>query len=392
MIAQTPIFKWYIDKIPFTYKMLTSPNNSVGIPNYLPITIGGDPNSGRLMQIPDKNITKILRKAYLEGSEISGMMEEDGIGKEYADDFLTHIFSKIVSSMFHGKKVLEIGCGTGYLLSRFKELGADVVGIEPGNHGRKGGSKYGIDIINDFFPSKQITTKFDYILMFCVLEHIEDPVDFLRLVRQFLKEDGCVFLMVPDGESYIDGGEVSLLFHEHYSYFTYRSLYNSLRLAGGDGIIITKSTYSRLLFACFNQGNKDEGTIDYSTIMDSFQQMEVFKSKALHFAKSLAIRINEYQKMIKSIGIYVPGRAINVMTMSDAEYRGVRFFDDNPVLYGKYYPGFFSPVESRSDLMKEPPEIILIMSLSFGEKIAQKIIPELYGRSSVITMKELIQD
>ena len=61
------------------------------------------------------------------------------------------------------------------LLSKLKDLGAKVKGIEPGIHGQEGGNRYNIDIVHDFFPSKFITEKFDVIIMSNVFRAYRKP-------------------------------------------------------------------------------------------------------------------------------------------------------------------------------------------------------------------------
>lgn len=63
------------------------------------------------------------------------MMDDNGIGKLYADDFIKYIHEE---ENIAGKKILEIGCGTGYLLYELQKEGAEVLGIEPGTYGIKG--------------------------------------------------------------------------------------------------------------------------------------------------------------------------------------------------------------------------------------------------------------
>jgi hypothetical protein len=73
------------------------------------------------------------------------------------------------------------------------------------------------------------------------------------------------------------------------------------------------------------------------------------------------------------VGVYVPSRFVNHMALAQIAATGLRFFDDNPHLYGTYFPGIPVPVESGADLLSRPPDRVLIMSRAFGDSIARRL-------------------
>ena len=79
------------------------------------------------------------------------------------------------------------------------------------------------------------------------------------------------------------------------------------------------------------------------------------------------------------VGIYVPGRAVNVLAILQNKMKlpKLRFFDDNSYLYRKYYPGFPYPVESKDDLFEKPVNTVLVFSKSFGDQIKTALSQEL---------------
>ena len=75
------------------------------------------------------------------------------------------------------EKVLEIGCGNGFLLETALDQGwKNVIGVEPSIEHSKFSVKAGNRIYRDF---NEIDIKFDNIIHFYVLEHVNDPKDFL---------------------------------------------------------------------------------------------------------------------------------------------------------------------------------------------------------------------
>ena len=90
------------------------------------------------------------------------------------------------------------------------------------------------------------------------------------------------------------------------------------------------------------------------------------------------------------MGIYVPARAINALSIirEEIDLKGIRFFDDNPALRDTYFPGLNVPIEPAERLMEKPTDRILIMSRSFGKRIAKHIMSLTIDRQFTITTWE----
>ena len=248
----TPIpphrFQWALGDLPFMWNPLHTPHNPEGLPDSLPFTLGVSTQTGALVQEPNSVVSSALTRAYELGSMITGQMDEQGIGRGYADDFLRFMARAGDSdggTRFEAARVLEVGCGNGYLLTRLRALGADVLGLEPGEHGQ---AKYDVPVVRDFFPSPHVTGTFDAIIMFGVLEHVEDPRAFLTDIFARLRPGGEVLLAVPDCGPYIEAGDLSCLIHEHWSYFDQGSLAHTLRSAGGDEVEVRHGEFGGMLF------------------------------------------------------------------------------------------------------------------------------------------------
>lgn len=93
----------------------------------------------------------------------------------------------------------EIGSGAGNLLVFLERKGYNVIGIEPDNcfvelvNSRLKKGKV-IEGFNADLPGEE----YDAIIATHVLEHLIDPVKFLKDIRKKLKKDGIIFLEVPN--------------------------------------------------------------------------------------------------------------------------------------------------------------------------------------------------
>lgn len=100
-----------------------------------------------------------------------------------------------------GRKVLDVGSGPGYFLKLGKQLGWQVMGIEPSCKAYQFCTeKLGLKVICDFFGKHNYTDfgTFDVIHLQNVLEHVEDPITILNLIHEILVNEGLLCVEVPN--------------------------------------------------------------------------------------------------------------------------------------------------------------------------------------------------
>lgn len=92
--------------------------------------------------------------------------------------------------------LMEVGCGSGVALDYFEKAGYSTIGIEPSAPGvereEPGASER---ILRGFYPHPSLQgKKFDVVYCWHVIEHVIDPVGFLKSLRQNLHENGILVL------------------------------------------------------------------------------------------------------------------------------------------------------------------------------------------------------
>ncbi len=138
----------------------------------------------------------------------------------YSPTVLSSIFSVFVKNVpaiptYAPKgKILDVGCGSGGTLQMLSELGWITYGLEidklavhmAHRIGQKRVYIGGYRKMNDFPPES-----FDAIRLYHVIEHLDDPVRCLRLIRRGLKANGEVILGIPNA-----GGLLARIFGKYW--------------------------------------------------------------------------------------------------------------------------------------------------------------------------------
>lgn len=110
-------------------------------------------------------------------------------------------YSKILDRPF--KSILEVGCGSGACKKGFEENNISWSGIEINNDMYNFCSKNNISILKGDFLKTQFDKQFDVIYASQVLEHINDPNEFIRKCKEVLAPGGLVHVDVPNHKSLI---------------------------------------------------------------------------------------------------------------------------------------------------------------------------------------------
>lgn len=109
---------------------------------------------------------------------------------------------KIIKKYKPDGKFLDVGSNMGFFVNYAKEQGWDVIGVEPSPSLSKiCGEIYQIKVINSFLEKAEFDEKsFDVVTMTDVFEHVTNPQELLQESYRILKNDGVIFIKVPNVE------------------------------------------------------------------------------------------------------------------------------------------------------------------------------------------------
>lgn len=143
-------------------------------------------------------------------SQINEQMEDTWFGEDYEPEksYWVQRFEswnnrrtlvRLETSSAKKSRLLEVGVGTGSFLRAAQQQGFDVSGCDlSATLCQRVENKYGINIHCGPLSELRGEEPFDVVVMNHVLEHVQQPVAFMRDVASLLSADGMVHIAVPN--------------------------------------------------------------------------------------------------------------------------------------------------------------------------------------------------
>ncbi len=99
-----------------------------------------------------------------------------------------------------GSRALDVGCGHGTFLAGLQRRGDEVFGLEQSGGVAERTAARGIPVSMDPLETFSLSRSgaFDFASAFHVLEHVTDPVGFVRDMARCVRPGGSLFLSVPN--------------------------------------------------------------------------------------------------------------------------------------------------------------------------------------------------
>jgi 2-polyprenyl-3-methyl-5-hydroxy-6-metoxy-1,4-benzoquinol methylase len=143
-----------------------------------------------------------------------------------------------------GKKLLEIGCGTGVFLAKAREHGFDCSGLELSSYAADFVRKMGIPVETKSIEEANFAENlWDVIVMREVIEHLPHPMESIRTIHKWLKPGGVLFMATGNydcPERKLRGSDWFYFMPEgHLYYFSNRTMTKYLRKAGFRTVNVT---------------------------------------------------------------------------------------------------------------------------------------------------------
>lgn len=133
-------------------------------------------------------------------------------------------------------RVLDVGCSTGAFLYCLQRQGNyQVVGFDTAGPALDYAESKGLEVVREAFLSHDFgKQQFHAITFWAVLEHLMDPLSFLRKAADLLKPAGLCFVLVPNRNSLavrLLGARYRYIMPEHLNYFSRQTLLQFIQRA-----------------------------------------------------------------------------------------------------------------------------------------------------------------
>lgn len=291
-----------------------------------------------------------------------------------------------------GSLVVDIGSNDGILLRPFKQLGWQVLGIDPAIKIAKEATKNGIETLPLFFNSetaREIKLKYgpaELITATSVFPHIDNLDDVVAGVRELLTPNGVFLIEAYYLADLLEKKLFDTVYHEHLSYFSVKTASRLLERLNMKIFDVEKTdTHGGSLRIW---AEKTEGTrpINYEALKTflseeascGLNQIKTYTTFAREIDKNKE-RLLQLLKSLKAQGKRIAGygAAAKGNTLLNHFEIGGEFLDyivdDSPWKQGLYTPATRLPVVSRATLAEQKPDYILILAWNFAEPIMEKL-------------------
>jgi SAM-dependent methyltransferase len=129
-------------------------------------------------------------------------LEELEAGHWWGEERANRLVSLVEASVPKNGRVLEVGCGTGKILYELSQRNYKCFGIEPSKSGYSSSNQLLPDRIfngtlEEYLSTEVTWGEFDCVLLFDVLEHIEDDLNALKSISPLLQSKGLIIFSVP---------------------------------------------------------------------------------------------------------------------------------------------------------------------------------------------------
>jgi SAM-dependent methyltransferase len=301
--------------------------------------------------------------------------------RQYAEDMIKTF------ELLPGSKILDIGSNDGTLLKHFKDLGMDVFGIDPAENIAKIANERGIPTVAMFFNEYVATamaqeTTYDLIVANNVFAHVPDLGDFARGVKRLLAPHGVFSFEVSYFADVCDKALFDTVYAEHTSYhhiLPLINLFDKLGMYLFDVQHISNHGGSVRVLVCHREAmyaipkedcyRRLHDILDIE--MDMPQKVSQLQGKIEKLGLQLREKLREFKDQGKSIAIFgVPAKATTLMYALGIDPSMIDFaVDDAPLKQGTFTPGMHIPVYSSEAIIKNRPDVILVLCWNFSDSV-----------------------
>jgi len=309
--------------------------------------------------------------------------------KNYWNEYANDVHQAL--NIKENSRTLEIGSNDGYLLSRFKKLGHNTLGIDSSelmnNVARENGIKSLCGIFNfEYSESIKIThDNFNLIIANNVFNHANDPFDFVRGVKNILNEDGIFIFELPYWYDTIKDKRFDQIYHEHVSYFTVKSALNVLKKEGLHVYNVEHTDYHGGSIRVYSSINPKSVNESIQKFIKQEEELGLFDAK-FYEQYMTDIKSSRAKLLIKLNNIVLNGKSIVAVGAAAKGNTLLNFYGLNNTIIDyvtdssthkidKFTPLSRIPISSDQEVFSKYEKVYaLILSWNISEILKEKLL------------------
>lgn len=285
--------------------------------------------------------------------------------------------------------VVEIGSNDGIMLKHFIKKHI-VLGVDPATNVVLRSLKNNVNAIANFF-SKNISLKIakeygksDLIIANNCIAHTNDLKDLIQGVENLISKKGIFVAEFNYWGSMVKKNNYSLIYHEHYSFFSlsvWNNFLKKFKLKIFDALITDAQGGSLRIYCSLNKIKKTKRFMEILNNekidkINSISAANKYKKNVHYLANKLKKITYNLKSKGKRIACYgAAAKGMTILKCSDIDKRIIDYFvDDSPAKQNLYSAGDHIPILSRKNIKKKLPDYFIISAPNFAENIIKKEI------------------
>jgi len=300
------------------------------------------------------------------------------------DDFYLRVNGEKANS------VIEAGSGDGKQLLAFKDIGYDVLGIEPSDYLVKISNECGIEAHLKLFDTNlSVQRDFDLCISSYTFDHMPDPLNYLQTAHQVLRDGGLIAVEVHDLDRIVERTEFCLFEHEHTIYLNSCDITNLIESQGFEVLSINPlddsiTRANSLLVVAKKTGIKTTPITDLHT-------GEAFSSLNDRIKKTI-LRLDDWVLSLSEksilIGYGAGGRGVMTLAAIDNYKRFSSLVDSNYESNVFLAPKTGVPICSKDDLPRFKNGYCLIFSFGYAKEITKDLLDAGFRKDNILLLSD----